>query len=188
MIHFAAPTDLLDTAARLAAEAHAGQTRKGDGSPYIAHPFMVALILARHGFPEPVLAAALVHDVLEDTATPASVIEARLGAQVLKLVAAVTNEELPDWEEKKRRYVARVGRAPEGAKAVCAADKMHNLRCLMQAYAQEGPAVWKRFNRGRAGKLGFEREVLAMLRRTWDHPIVEEYAGLLAEFERAVPE
>ena len=53
---------------------------------------------------------------------------------------------------------------------------------------KEQPGVWKRFNRGRAGKLWFEHEVLAMLHRSWAHPIVEEYARLLAEFERSVPE
>jgi (p)ppGpp synthase/HD superfamily hydrolase len=177
---------LVERAARLAARAHRLQERKADGSPYIVHPFMVAMALTRHGFPQPVIAAALVHDVLEDTDVPARELEARLGREVLDLVQAVTNEELPDWHEKKRRYIARVAGAPEGARAVAAADKIHNLQSLLAAWREQGPEVYRKFNKGMEDKLWFEREMLAMLRRTWSHPLVEEYGELLRTFEQTV--
>jgi (p)ppGpp synthase/HD superfamily hydrolase len=185
MNEFGEPGTRVETAARLAAKAHAGQKRKADGSPYIVHPFMVAMVLARHGFPEAVVAAGLLHDVLEDTWTRGKTIEALLGPDVLELVRAVTQERIGDWHEKKRRYIDRLSRSPEGAKAVAAADKIHNLECLLRAHREQGPRVWRRFNKGREDKLGFEREVLAMLRRTWAHPILDEYERLLQRFEAA---
>ena len=54
----------------MASEAHAGQIRNGSGGrPYIEHPLAVAELLAAHGFDDAVLAAALLHDVVEDSAT-----------------------------------------------------------------------------------------------------------------------
>jgi (p)ppGpp synthase/HD superfamily hydrolase len=180
------PARLVERAARLAARAHRRQKRKADRSPYIVHPFMVALILTRHGFPDPVIAAALTHDVLEDTLVSAKRLEADLGPEVLELVLAVTNERLLDWHEKKRRYIDRVARSSDGARAIAVADKIHNLESLAAAYREQGPAVYRKFSKGVEDKLWFEREVLAMLRRTWSHPLVDEYERLLGQFERLV--
>lgn len=60
----------IEKALRIAVEAHKDQTRKGDGSPYIVHPLMVAFKLQKYNFPDAVIVAALTHDVLEDTDYP----------------------------------------------------------------------------------------------------------------------
>ncbi|MCU0255927.1 MAG: HD domain-containing protein, partial [Vicinamibacterales bacterium] len=57
---------LFDRALTVAGLVHAQQTRKGTAVPYLTHPVHVAMILARHGYPEPMLIAAVLHDVLED--------------------------------------------------------------------------------------------------------------------------
>ena len=62
--------NILEKAARIAVLAHGGKTRKGDGLPYIIHPVMVALKMAKQSFSDTVVASALVHDVLEDTKYP----------------------------------------------------------------------------------------------------------------------
>ena len=175
---------LIEKAVRVCVAAHAGQTRKGDGLPYVIHPFMVALKLARHGFPETVIAAALTHDVLEETDVGEANLAKELGSEVLEIVKAVTNDDSLPWEAKKQKYVETVRNSSEGAKAVAVADKIHNMESLMIAYAEQGPRLWKRFNRGREQKIWFENEVLAMLRQTWQHPLIDEYESLIHNVEQ----
>ncbi len=170
---------LLEKAIRIAGRAHEGQKRKGADLPYVTHVFAVALLLAGRGFPEDIIAAALVHDVLEDTDFPEDELRAQMGPSVMEIVDAVTNDEALPWEEKKMKYIRTVKNGPEGAKAVAAADKIHNAESLLEAYEKEGREVWKHFNRGKEKKLWFEEEMLAMLRQEWKDPMVEEYAALV---------
>ena len=157
------------------------QTRKGDDLPYIIHPFMVAIKLAKHSFPDTVIAAALTHDVLEDTEYPEDKLKNELGEEVLEIVKAVTNDGSLPWEEKKKKYIETVRAGSDGAKAVAVADKIHNLESLLLAYSEQGPELWKKFNRGKEQKLWFENEVLKMLKETWKHSLIEEYEKLLEQ-------
>jgi len=172
---------LVEKAVRVSVAAHGGQTRKGDNLPYIIHPFMVALKLAKYNFSDAVIAAALTHDVLEDTDFGEEKLKQELGSEVLEIVKAVTNDDSLPWEEKKKKYVETVRSGSEGAKAVAVADKIHNLESLMIAYAEQGPELWKKFNRGKEQKLWFENEVLKMLKQAWKHPLIDEYEGLLEQ-------
>jgi len=178
---------LVRRALAIAVEAHKDQKRKGDGSPYIGHPVAVALMLASAGFTEQVIAAALTHDVLEDTDYPEEKLIEELGREVVEIVKAVTKPEDKSlsWEDSKLKYIETVRRGPEGAKAVCVADKIHNLGSLLTAYEEQGDAIWGKFNRGREVKLWFEKKVLEMLQATWRHPLVDEYRELLERFEKA---
>lgn len=181
MMNYDSKISLIEKAVRVSVEAHSGQTRKGDDLPYIIHPFMVALKLAKYNFPDEVVAAALTHDVLEDTDFGEEKLKEELGDTVLEIVKAVTNDDSLPWEEKKKKYVETVRNGPDGAKAVAVADKIHNLESLMIAYAEQGPELWKKFNRGKEQKLWFENEVLKMLKQTWQHPLIDEYEGLLEQ-------
>ena len=78
---------LFEEAAHLAVDAHAGSVRKGDGSPYVFHPFEVAAIVAGVSRDEEVIAAALLHDVVEDTSFSAEELRRRFGNRVADLVA-----------------------------------------------------------------------------------------------------
>lgn len=171
--------NIIDTALRIAIEAHKNQTRKGDDLPYIIHPVMVALKLAKHNFPDKVVAAALTHDVLEDTDYPEEKLKKELGDEVLEIIEAVTNDQSLPWEEKKKKYIETVRNGSESAKAVAVADKIHNLESLLIAHKEQGPVVWKKFNRGKEEKVWFENEVLKMLKNTWQHPLIAEYECLL---------
>lgn len=177
-------TSLTEMAARISVFAHGGKTRKGDDLPYIIHPFMVALKLAKYNFPETVIAAALAHDILEDTDYPVEQLKTELGEKVFEVVKAVTNDDSLPWEEKKKKYIETVRNGPDGAKAVAVADKIHNLESLLIAYVEQGPDIWKKFNRGKEQKLWFENEVLKMLKETWQHPLIDEYESLLEQEKR----
>lgn len=177
--------NIIEKALNIAFKVHKDQIRKGDGSPYFIHPLMVANKLQKYNFPDEVIAAAITHDVIEETEKAEDkllVIEKlkiELGGEVLQIVKAVTNDDSLVWEEKKKQYIESVRNGPEGAKAVCIADKIHNLESLIAAYKEQGPKVWKSFNRGKDKKVWFEVEVLKMFKETWQHPLIEEYEKLI---------
>jgi guanosine-3',5'-bis(diphosphate) 3'-pyrophosphohydrolase len=127
-------------AADMAARAHAGQRRKGGDVPYVGHVIEVARLVAEDGWEAPVVAAALLHDVVEDSETTVAEIEAEFGAEVAGLVGALTDSEalaaLPR-PERKRRQAAHVAGAPAPARAIKIADQTSNLRDLARL-----PAGW----------------------------------------------
>lgn len=173
--------NLIEKAIALAVRAHKGQTRKESERPYIVHPVTVALILARHGFLDTVVAAALVHDVVEDTSVTPEELRAELGDAVADLVAPVTHNDALEWEDKKKEYIEAVRGASDEVKAISVADKIANARSFIAGYVEQGSAMWEHFNAGREKKLWFERAMLAMLRESWAHPLVDEYARLVDE-------
>lgn len=170
---------LIEQATRIAVVAHKDQVRKSDGSPYVVHPIMCAMMLAKYDFPEEVVAAALVHDVLEDTPVTEEKLRCELGDVVVDIVCAVSEDKSLAWRARKQTYVDTVQNASESAKAVSLADKIHNMHSLLDAYEQLGPSLWSKFNRGKEDKLWFEESMLAMFRETWNHPLIEEYAELV---------
>lgn len=175
---------LLSRATALAMRAHEGQMRKEAPVPYLVHPVEVAIILARHGFSDAVLAAALVHDVVEDTPMTLQEVQDQLGNEVAELVVPVTHDDTLPWEEKKKAYIESVRAASEEVKAISVADKIANARSLLAAYEEQGAAVWKCFNRGREKKMWFENAMLTMLQESWRHPLVDEYAELVRRMEQ----
>ena len=149
---------LVARAARFAAAAHAGQTRKGSGEPYVTHPLGVAAILAAagHGADAELLAAACLHDVLEDTAVSPGDLAAAFPPRVCDLVAGMTERNrnaagvpIP-WETRKIEHRRRLAAGGADLRALALADKLHNLRSLELDLAAD-PAAWSHFNapRGR---------------------------------------
>lgn len=172
-------TNVIEKAAKIALKAHDGQVRKHDGSPYIVHPFMVALKVARHGFDETVIAAALVHDVLEDSDISEKELRGTLGDKIVDIVKTVTYPENLEWKEKRLVYIRNVSEGSVGAKVVSVADKIHNLENLLEMYEQEGASLWEKFNRGRTDKLWSEETLLQSLKKVWAHPLLDEYDRLV---------
>ena len=144
--------DLLERAMRVAAMAHRDQQRKASPVPYIAHPASVALVLSRAGYSEPeILAAALLHDVIEDTSYSIERCRAEFPVEVVDLVMAASEvkatnsgDKLP-WIVRKREHLARLQSASPAAKAIVLADKFHNLTSMVVDLA-EGAELWSRFN------------------------------------------
>lgn len=132
---------LILRAAAFAADKHRLQRRKdADASPYINHPLGLADILAREGGVEDaaVIAAALLHDTVEDTETTLEELEACFGRRVAGIVAEVTDDKSLPKEERKRLQVAKSEAKSHGAKLVKLADKISNLRDILAA----PPADW----------------------------------------------
>jgi (p)ppGpp synthase/HD superfamily hydrolase len=176
-------SELIRKALEMAAKAHAGQTRNGSGGmAYIHHPVAVAELLAEHGFDEQTVAAALLHDVVEDSETSIDEIAAAFGPRVAELVAALTEDKaIEPFERRKaahRRHVEEVG---GDALAIYAADKLSNIRVLGRAIASEGESAGEEFEAPLDVKERVWAEDLEMLRRRApDLPFVEDLAGQLA--------
>ena len=171
----------LEKAIRMAAVAHQHQMRKDGPYPYIEHLIAVGLLLTKYGFSDTIVAAGLVHDVVEDTDVSAEDLRKELGDEVADIVASVTNDDSLGWEQKKKKYIETVRAGGEGAWAVSTADKIANARSLLNSYVVQGPLVWKYFNTGKEKKRWFEEAMLAMLRETWQNPLVDEYAQLVEQ-------
>ena len=144
---------LLTAAVRFAAAAHDGQVRKGSGEPYLTHPLGVMVILGRSGWGEDddLLAAAALHDVLEDTPTTPADLAARFPPRVCELIAALserkrdgTGAKIP-WEVRKAEHRTRLAAADAPTRALALADKLHNLRSL-QCDLANGADAWESFN------------------------------------------
>ena len=180
---FATRSDLLREAHLLAAEAHEGQLRKHDGAPYITHPVAVAGLLDAAGFDDDVLAAALLHDVIEDTDRGPAEIARRFGARIAELVDALSEDKaIRDYATRKRDHNDRVAEAGGDAIAIYVADQLSNLRDMRRIYAEDGEEIASRFNAPLDVRVELWREDLEMAKR--------EGAQLpyLADFERELDE
>ncbi|HET9199064.1 MAG TPA: HD domain-containing protein [Solirubrobacterales bacterium] len=138
---------LVRSALAKAREAHAGQVRNGSGGmPYVEHPVAVAALLDEHGYDEAVLAAALLHDVVEDSETTLEQLREPFGDEVAGIVGALTDDESIDpYRQRKAEHRERVAAAADGAHAIYGADKLTNVRTLRAAYEDEGDAVREEF-------------------------------------------
>jgi guanosine-3',5'-bis(diphosphate) 3'-pyrophosphohydrolase len=128
-------------ATRFAAAKHKQQKRKDGDTPYINHPIEVAELLsrvARVSDPE-VIAAALLHDTIEDTGTQADEICTVFGARVLSLVQECTDDKSLPKAERKRLQVVNAPHKSDEAKLIKIADKMSNIRDV----AHTPPTHWE---------------------------------------------
>jgi (p)ppGpp synthase/HD superfamily hydrolase len=125
---FVGGSALLEGAYQMAVSAHHGPRRRGDTE--IGHPVAVARLLHENDFPEVVVAAALLHDVVEDTDTELGEIEARFGGEVAQLVGEMTEDEtITAYRERKAEHRGRVA-GNSCVAAIYAADKLAKVRRL----------------------------------------------------------
>ena len=114
-----------------AEDRHGGQRREADGASFVLHLVEVASLLERSGYPDHVVAAAILHDILEDTDTERRELEDRFGARVAELVSAVSDDpRIEDEGEQKDEVRERVRDAGGNAAVVYAADKISKVREL----------------------------------------------------------
>lgn len=154
---------------QLAADLHARQKRKASlvpGTPYLSHLMEVAAIVMAIDPTEDVVAAALLHDVIEDQgAETRDLVLTRLGPRVLALVEECTEPGTggttkSPWLERKRGYLEHVRSASLEALIITWADKLQNLRDLRKQVAVYGEVTYASFDASKADKLWFYSSVL----------------------------
>ena len=145
----AAPEDMLASAIAFAAEKHKAQMRKGTSVPYIVHPMEAASIAATMSDDACVIAAAVLHDVIEDCENVTQDdIENTFGAHVADLVAAETNSKDAgkSWKELKQETLDRLTIADEEQLIVALSDKLSNIRAMKRDHDAIGNKLFERFN------------------------------------------
>lgn len=145
-------TELLDRAIVFAVRAHAGTERRGKGFPYIVHPLEAVEIVATMTSDQELLAAAALHDTVEDTDVTIEQIRAEFGNRVATFVAAESDEPhqsrdgVENWRARKQAAIDRIARASRDAKIVALGDKLSNMRAIARDYVQQGDALWSLFH------------------------------------------
>ena len=145
-------TALLDRAIIFAVHAHAGTERRGKGYPYIVHPMEAVEIVATMTADQELLAAAALHDTVEDTDVTVEQLRAEFGERIASLVAdesdampeGMTEED--SWHQRKQAAIDRLSKASHDAKIVALGDKLSNMRAIARDYAEIGDALWSRFH------------------------------------------
>jgi (p)ppGpp synthase/HD superfamily hydrolase len=172
-----------------AEDLHSGQRREVDSAPFVLHPLEVASLLHNTGHSDAVVAAAVLHDAVEDADADIGEIRERFGDEVADIVAAMTEDpEIGDYAERKaalRRQIADFGRQ---ASAVYAADKVAKVR-EFRAEAARDPDLLIAVNNGRHAKLDHYAASLAMLEQVDpDHPLVRQLRFELEALRGLPPE
>jgi (p)ppGpp synthase/HD superfamily hydrolase len=160
---FIARSDLLERAYRFALAAHEGERSRGETR--IDHPIAVARLLVRRGADDQTVAAALLHDVLEDTTVTREELEGEFGMAVAELVAELTEDESIDaYADRKAHLRQQVADAGEQAATIFLADKLARLHALEATEQGLAPA-----------KLDHYGESVALLSGTYpDLPFIAE--------------
>jgi (p)ppGpp synthase/HD superfamily hydrolase len=184
---------LAKSAREFAARCHAGQQRESDGAPFIEHSLEVARLLRDAGCSEVVVAAGLLHDVVEDAHVTPAELRARFGPAVAALVHSVTDHAcVGSYRQRKQVLRDQVHRAGVDAALLFAADKISKLRELPNQISRDrsrfgatarGVRAREHLERYQQLRLEHYRESLEMLQRVAPrHPLVNCLAQELDNF------
>lgn len=174
-------TSLLDRAILFAVQAHSGVERRGKGFPYIVHPLEALSIVAEITADPELLAAAALHDVVEDTPVTLDDLRAAFGLRVAELVAFESDTPGGTWRERKQAAIDRIAAAPLDAKVVAMGDKLSNMRAIARDFARQGDALWDLFHApgGRPDHEWHYRGLAASLFALCDTDPYREFASLI---------
>lgn len=145
-------TNLLDRAIIFAVKAHHNTERRGKGFPYIVHPMEAVEIVATITSDQELLAAAVLHDVIEDTDVTIEELRAEFGNRIAELVHSESDQfidgisEADSWHDRKQAAIDRLAAASYDAKIVAMGDKLSNMRAIARDYAIKGDELWKIFH------------------------------------------
>ncbi len=190
--------DTIVESVKLASKLHGRQRKKKSivpDIPYMGHLMEVAGIVQANGGDETTVAAALLHDAIEDQGTEArEQIRERLGQDVLDIVEACTESETfpkPPWRERKVTYLKLIEAASISALLVIVADKLQNGRALLRRLKLEGAEGWGHPSREEKlwyfnGLLMAMQGHLGHLEQESDHPTLISLGLLINEYSELV--
>ena len=145
--------DLVSEAIVFSTMAHDGMRRRKSDAPYILHPMEVGVIVGTMTDDQEVIAAGILHDVVEDAGVSIEEIGEKFGARVMKLVESETEnkrEELPPevtWRIRKEESLEKLKATDDIAVLMLwIGDKLSNIRTIYRDYLIEGNALWNKFH------------------------------------------
>lgn len=145
-------TELLDRAIIFAIQAHHNTERRGKGFPYIVHPMEAVEIVSTITSDQELLAAAALHDTIEDTDVTVEDIRREFGDRIADLVHAESDQftegvsEEDSWRDRKQAAINRLAATSHDGKIVALGDKLSNMRAIWRDYQLKGDELWNIFH------------------------------------------
>ena len=178
--------ELVSEAIAFAAKAHDGMRRKKSQAPYILHPMESAVIVGTMTDDQNLIAAAALHDVVEDAGITIEEIEEKFGKRVRELVQSETEDKRPDlppsatWRIRKEESLAVLKNTDDIAVLmVWLGDKLANMRSIYRDFKVEGNAMWQRFNQKDVNEQAwYYRSIVNLTQRLSDTSAWLEYKTL----------
>ncbi len=182
----------VEQAIRAATILHRDQVRKGSVPlPYVSHLMATSFIAMDYCADEELIIAALLHDTLEDTDYTAAELEDDFGSTVRKLVETVSEPaSTPDyplsWEERKLAYVKQIKAGTEEAAIICAADKIHNLRSIIEDYYDDHARFIADFGGSLEKRVEVYQKLANVLNQKLKNPILTEFNHVFEEYKKFI--
>ena len=178
--------ELVSEAIIFAVKAHDGMRRKKSEAPYILHPMEAAVIVGTMSDDQNLIAAAALHDVVEDAGVTIEEVEERFGKRVRELVASETEDKRADlpptdtWRIRKEESLTVLKNTEDvGVLMVWMGDKLANMRAIYHTWKVEGDAMWEKFNQKNVSEQAwYYRSILRLTERLSDTSAWLEYKTL----------
>lgn len=179
-------TELLDKAIVFAVKAHHNTERRGKGFPYIVHPMEAVEIVATITSDQELLAAAALHDTIEDTDVTVEQLRGEFGDRIAALVHDESDQfaegvsEEDSWHDRKQAAIDRLAAASHDAKIVAMGDKLSNMRAIWRDYQAKGDELWNIFHvKDKASHEWHYRGLANSLRELSDTFAYQEFVRLI---------
>ena len=179
--------ELVSEALIFAAAAHDKMRRKKSDAPYILHPMEAAVIVGSMTDDQSLIAAAVLHDVVEDAGVSIEEVGEKFGARVRELVGSETEnkrEELPPsetWRIRKEETLLTLEKTDDiGVVMLWLGDKLANMRSIYRTWKEEGDSMWNAFhNSDPVEQAWYYRTVLRLTERLSHTSAWLEYRALV---------
>jgi (p)ppGpp synthase/HD superfamily hydrolase len=183
----------IEQAIRAASVLHKDQVRKGDMPfPIVSHLVSVAMIVSDYTNDEDTICAALLHDSIEDTDYTADELQEDFGGPVRDIVEALSEPQTESnggktiWKKKKNVYVEQLKAAPVEALIVCAADKIHNMRTMVEDYYDDHSKFIANFGGKLEERIQTYQEVSNVLNKSLKSEILAEFNNVFTEYKNFI--
>jgi (p)ppGpp synthase/HD superfamily hydrolase len=179
----------IEQAIRAASVLHKDQVRKGQVPyPYITHLTAVAMIVSDYTDDEDTIVASLLHDTLEDTDYTEEELEDDFGGSVKEIVCAISEPKIKDKEPasieaQKKQYLKQLATTSERALVVVAADKIHNMRSIVEEYFDDHTGFMADFGTSLDDRLLVYQEISNTLNRRLHNAILSEFNSVFTEYK-----
>lgn len=177
---------MITKAIQFATVCHANQTRKGTDIPYILHCLEAGTIAARMTNTDgtvdsTIVAAAILHDTLEDAHVPYATLKEVFNEEIADLVQHQSEDKSKSWKERKQHTIDCLrGNESIGVEVTTLADKLSNMRAISSDYAILEEALWDKFNAGKEQQHWYYRSIADSLRQVEHTPEYKEFDGLIS--------
>jgi (p)ppGpp synthase/HD superfamily hydrolase len=183
----------IEQAVRAAAILHKDQLRKGSAPlPYITHLMAVTMIVSDYTDNENTVIGALLHDTLEDTDYTSKELEEDFGGEVREIVEALSEPqknkdgEKTSWKHRKRHYAKSLKDASQEALTISAADKIHNMRTIVEEYYSDHMRFMKEFSGTLDDRAMLYQDISNVLNSRLKNDIIHEFNDVYTEYKNFI--